>query len=97
MLIKANLVHRDIKPDNVMINNNIYKIADFGFAKVLELVSIDNNMSTKGTPLYMAPELLTEGEGSNKVDVFSLGIILYRMAYKGTFPFYDPKRRYGGK
>ena len=59
MLIKANLVHRDIKPDNIMINNNIIKIADFGFSKVVELVSIYNNMSTKGTPLYMAPELLT--------------------------------------
>ena len=54
-LIKAKLVHRDIKPDNIMINNSIYNIADFGFSKVLETVWIDNNMSTKGTPLYMAP------------------------------------------
>ena len=38
-----------------------------------------------------------QGEGSNKIDVFSLGTILFRMAYKDTFPFYDPKRRYGNK
>ena len=80
-----------------MIHNSVYKIADFGFARTFEIVSMDNNMSTKGTPLYMAPELLLEGEGSNKVDVFSLGIILFRMAYKGAFPFYDPKKRYGNK
>lgn len=35
-LIKANLIHRDIKPDNIMINNNVFKIADFGFSKVIE-------------------------------------------------------------
>jgi serine/threonine protein kinase len=38
-----------------MINNGIYKIADFGFSKVIEIVPIINNVSTKGTPLYMAP------------------------------------------
>ena len=35
MLIKANLIHRDIKPDNILIHNNVFKIADFGFSKTL--------------------------------------------------------------
>lgn len=51
-------------------------------------------MSSKGTPLYMAPELHLEKEGCSKVDVFSLGIILYRMAFRGRFPFFEQGRTY---
>lgn len=42
----------------------------------------------------MAPELHNEKEGSSKVDVFSLGIILYRLAFKGKFPFFESGRTY---
>lgn len=42
----------------------------------------------------MAPELHHEHEGNSKVDVFSLGIVLYRLAFEGKYPFFDQGRRY---
>jgi len=47
-------------------------------------------LSVKGTPLYIAPELQGESLGNSKIDVFSLGIVLYRLAFNGIHPFYDP-------
>lgn len=94
VLYDRSIVHRDIKPENILIHNGNYKISDFGLAKFMENVDIIENMSSKGTPLYMAPELHLEKEGSSKVDVFSLGIILYRMAFRGRFPFFEHGRTY---
>jgi serine/threonine protein kinase len=42
----------------------------------------------------MAPEIPQQKEGSSKIDVFSLGIIAYRMAFKGEYPFFDQGRKY---
>ena len=78
-----------------MIHNRIYKIADFGLAKVVETLFQKLNLSTKGTPLYMAPELINEeAAGDPKVDMWSLGVVLYRMLFGGHFPFLDPHRKY---
>lgn len=86
VLMQAGVIHRDIKPENIMLNDGTFKIADFGLAKFLkpEEVCINTNLSSKGTPLYMPPELYFDKQGSSKVDVFSLGIVLYRMAFRGT-------------
>jgi serine/threonine protein kinase len=43
----------------------------------------------KGSPLYMAPELVERSEGCSKVDVFSMGCVLYQLAYDGDSPFYS--------
>ncbi len=95
-LLAEGVIHRDIKPENVMISDGIFKIADFGLAKFVkpEEASINANLSSKGTPLYMAPELYFEKAGSNKVDVFSLGLVLYRMAFRGVHPFYDERLKF---
>lgn len=79
-----------------MINRGTFKIADFGFAKFVNPadIKVDINLSSKGTPLYMAPELYFSKVGSAKIDVFSFGIVLYRMAFKGIHPFYDSSRRF---
>lgn len=61
------------------------KICDFGFAR-----AIDNKTmitSIKGTPLYMAPELLREFPYNQKADLWSMGVILYEL-YVGQPPFY---------
>lgn len=83
---KKKIIHRDIKPENILMNNNVIKIADFGFAKK---VNGETNTSFKGTPLTMSPQIL-EGENySDKTDIYSLGATLYFMFFK-AFPFSEP-------
>ena len=48
----------------------------------------------RGTPLYIAPELVKKEKSSAKVDMWSLGVILYRMLFKGSYPFLDPTIKY---
>ena len=81
------LVHRDIKPDNIFIDEEgHFKLGDFGTARVLE---VTGNASTKtGTPNYMAPEVYTKlVRYDQTVDIYSLGIMLYRYMNDGYLPF----------
>ncbi len=89
VLYDSHLVHRDIKPDNILLHNGVYKISDFGLSTKIYDYTIAQNISFKGTPIYMAPEICLKQEGSSKIDVFSLGIILYQMLYDGDFPFFS--------
>ena len=70
------IVHRDLKPENILIQNHILKICDFGFARKL-----DNERYTEyvATRWYRAPELLLFMPYNEKVDIFSLGCIVYEM------------------
>lgn len=80
------IIHRDLKPQNVLIvPKKIVKICDFGFARALSTTTVVLT-SIKGTPLYMAPELVQEHPYDEKVDVWSLGIILFELFF-GTPPF----------
>ena len=87
LLQKNNITHRDIKPQNILIANNIYKICDFGEAKVTEGNSVIRQ-TIKGTELYMSPILfraLNKGQtyiihNTYKSDVFSLGMCLFLAA-----------------
>jgi serine/threonine protein kinase len=76
------IIHRDIKPSNILLHNNdIIKIADFGFCKAME--TKDEMCKTLvGSPVYMAPELLKGENYTDKVDVWSLGVLLYEMVYR---------------
>ena len=74
------VIHRDIKPDNIMINSkNQIKVMDFGIAKLKENLGITKTMSTSGTVSYMAPEQLSNSTIDARVDIFSLGILFYEM------------------
>lgn len=49
---------------------------------------MNENLSYAGSPLYIAPEIVDKHEGTSKVDVFSLGSVIYELAYDGANPFY---------
>ncbi|KAL0477104.1 serine/threonine-protein kinase TIO [Acrasis kona] len=81
------IVHRDMKPQNILIGaDGAIKLCDFGFARAMSC----NTMvltSIKGTPLYMAPELMQEKPYNRTADLWSLGVILYELVV-GRPPFY---------
>lgn len=86
-LYKRNIFHRDIKPQNILLTKNkIIKLSDFGFAKRFN--SKDDKMSSTicGSPIYMAPEIIKQNNYNTKVDLWSIGIILYEMI-TGIVPF----------
>ncbi|VVC86669.1 unnamed protein product, partial [Leptidea sinapis] len=90
------IVHRDLKPQNILLTHNvppprtphpeeiILKIADFGFARVLE----EGNMAVTlcGSPMYMAPEVIMSLKYDAKADLWSLGTIVYQ-CLTGKAPF----------
>ena len=81
------VIHRDMKPQNVLIGaNKVVKLCDFGFARSIRSQSMVMT-SIKGTPLYMAPELVQEQPYNHTVDLWSLGVILYEL-FVGKPPFF---------
>ncbi len=81
-----NIIHRDIKPDNIFISSmGDFKLGDFGIARTMDNVSM--MMSRKGTPNYMAPEVYFSKPYDSTADIYSLGIVLYRMLNENRIPF----------
>ena len=81
------ILHRDMKPQNILISTtNSIKLCDFGFARAMSIETMVLT-SIKGTPLYMAPELVNEKPYDHNADLWALGCILYELFF-GEPPFY---------
>ena len=88
---KANIIHRDIKPQNIVLNKNmVAKVTDFGIAKILNTTTtgatITNFGTTVGSVHYISPEHAKGGFTDEKSDIYSLGVVMYEMA-TGRVPF----------
>lgn len=84
---KRGMVHRDVKPANIMINREHQVIlTDFGIAKILSGPQYTASGAMIGTPAYMSPEQGMGEPGDARSDIYSLGIVLFQMA-TGQLPY----------
>lgn len=95
-LIEHNILHRDMKPENILLSldkngKKVVKIADFGFAKCIDIDDIDSLTKTLcGTPMYLAPEVVNQKKYTLVSDLWSIGVILYQIFF-GILPFEKPR------
>jgi serine/threonine-protein kinase len=84
---QAGIVHRDLKPANVMVNDQGHvKVMDFGIARVLGAEHMTRDGHMMGTPAYMAPEQVLGQDVDARADLYSVGVVFYRLL-SGTLPF----------
>jgi serine/threonine protein kinase len=85
---KQGLIHRDIKPGNILLENGVQrvKITDFGLARAADDASLTQSGVIAGTPMYMSPEQARGEPVDQRTDLFSLGSVLYTLA-AGRPPF----------
>jgi len=88
----AGVVHRDLKPDNILIcgrsgdDTETAKVLDFGLAKVAGQSRLTRGGLVFGTPQYMSPEQASGGTVDERTDVYALGVLMYQ-AFTGRVPF----------
>ncbi len=89
VLMVRNMMHRDIKPGNIFVNDEgNFKLGDFGEAGILKGHTMPTAIA--GTYPYMAPEVYREENADITADIYSLGMVMYRMLNNGKAPFVNP-------
>jgi len=88
---RQGLVHRDVKPANILLENSVerIKLSDFGLARAIDDASVTQLGVLAGTPMYMSPEQAQGEPVDLRSDLFSLGSVLYAMC-TGRPPFRAP-------
>ena len=82
-----NILHRDIKPENIFINKDgNYKLGDFGISRILSSAPLSKASTGNCTPEYAAPEQMS-GRYDTRVDIYSLGLVLYELSNNNLLPF----------
>ena len=90
---KLKIIHRDIKPENIFVSRfGDFKLGDFGIARELERTM--SGFSKKGTYSYMAPEMYKGKKYDSRVDIYSLGIVLYRLMNHNRLPFMSLEKQF---
>ncbi|XP_056463740.1 serine/threonine-protein kinase ULK3 [Gadus macrocephalus] len=79
-----NISHLDLKPQNILLSGSVLKLSDFGFAAYMS--PWDEQSALRGSPLYMAPEMVCRRQYDSRVDLWSVGVILYEALF-GRAPF----------
>lgn len=78
--INEKIVHRDVKPENVLIAKGVLKISDFGIAKIIEDQTRTHTFKGAGTFQYMSPEAWSYEKNEIQMDIYSMGIVFFEMA-----------------